>query len=308
MEGRSLFSVVNVSSRSFQFFYDLSVLCAVKGGEPAVCLSILSQSNRLAIQHNRIISPPTTQHSYVMMNYIRDSQSSLRESYDNTPRIIGSDASSPSFSIPITHHRITCSQESLRSHSTSQEELVSVDGGRAHARFQEFVARTRHMELLDMLHEMRSKINNLEEKIAFLSNSRADQNTEMMTLTMQKLDDLLQQSLSDQDFHIKVESAMDLIGNEVRKGAEMITSLTTQVQRIDIPLKVKTMEASTITSPTAYPKENMCCVESSLGECEMPTQEMDIFMDDDSEPGGISLSQYLDQRRAAVQVSIYFLV
>lgn len=236
------------------------------------------------------------------MNYIRDSQSS----YDNTPRIIGSDASSPSFSIPITHHRITCSQESLRSHSTSQEELVSVDGGRAHARFQEFVARTRHMEVLDILHEMRSKINNLEEKVALMSNSRAtDQNTEMMTLTMQKLDDLLQQSLFDQEFHRRVGSAVDLIGNEVRKGAEMITSLTTQVQRIDIPLKAKTMEASTITSPINNPKESIYRMESPLCEsesCEMSTQEMDIFMDDDSEHGGISLSQYLDQRRAAAQV------
>lgn len=77
-------------------------------------------------------------------------------------------------------HRIGGSQDSRgpavsqQTGSTSHNEESPLDGGRAQIRFQEFVARSRHLEILDILHDLKSRITNLEDFIFRTNNGIRD--------------------------------------------------------------------------------------------------------------------------------------
>lgn len=60
---------------------------------------------------------------------------------------------------------VTLNSLSQQTTSSSLDESPPQDGGRAQAKFQEMVSRSRHLESMELLHDIKKRLNNLEELV-----------------------------------------------------------------------------------------------------------------------------------------------
>lgn len=82
-------------------------------------------------------------------------------------------------SMPQDLSRANSFSQPTTNSSISLGEISPQDGGRSQARFQELVARTRHLETLEILHDIKKRLTNLEE-VVYSSTSKVNDSIYVM--------------------------------------------------------------------------------------------------------------------------------
>lgn len=145
-------------------------------------------------------------------------------------RVVGYETNSSSSLPVLPYHRIGCSQDTFRSYPASQPSIstsieeASMDGGRAHIRFQDFVSRTRHAELLDTINELKLKIMAMEERltVALKNGSMCEVSGE--DIQRQILDSLMALS-SDHSIRTAIANMTEAITSQLKAHASKIDNI-----------------------------------------------------------------------------------
>jgi hypothetical protein len=197
---------------------------------------------------------------------------------------VGQDSNSSVASVSVQAHRIH-SQDSSRGYSTSQLssslEDSPLDGGRSHARFQEFVSRTRHMELIEILHELKTKICSLEVKVDAL---KQIQHHHPPLPTEKQFNDLIEHSASE-------KIVLSCLGANVQKLNEEIQTNSQKLEQL----------ARDLNHRKKYQAQEVFVSEKEIKSAS--AKDEDLFSEEDD---GISLSQYLHHKRSATPQVINF--
>lgn len=203
--------------------------------------------------------------------------------FDGGHRVVGLDTSSSVSSLPMHFNRISSSQDSYTtSQPTGSLEDSPLDGGRSQARFHEFVARSRHMELLEILHELRTKITGLDEKVEALSRLLNDHSSQEVLI--QKFDELLHNSVSDLSLVQSLDSSVFHLSQEIHQNSSKIDSFSANLQSVMQP-------RVTFTPPDPV---------QALKEAPPPA----MVQDEDSDDDVLSLTDYLARKNQTMQASV----
>ncbi|RYH29352.1 hypothetical protein EON65_08815 [archaeon] len=197
--------------------------------------------------------------------------------------------------VPQQQHRfMESSQESARSQGTSQPaSLVSsfegspLDGGRSQARFQEFVSRTRHMELLESVRELHTKVASLESKIDQLQNQN-NLLIQHQCNNQHQFKEIIQHSLDDQSYFQSLDQKVQRISMELQQNLALLSQMHSVI------------EEQSHVSQHRFVSETYREVSMSKAMC------LDNLWEEDSDCGeGIPVADYLFTRSKKV---IFFMI
>lgn len=138
--------------------------------------------------------------------------------------------------VPQQHRFMENSQDSARSQTTSQPSSIRssfegspLDGGRSQARFQEFVSRTRHMELLDSIREIHSKVVTLESKIDQLQN-QSNTILQNQCSNQHEFKEVLQLSANDHSYFQSLDQKVNRISMELKQNLALLSQMHSAIE------------------------------------------------------------------------------